>query len=439
MSEIEKIIDDQALTNELRQMINLRIIDLDKNYTLISGITQNSILSFFLFNIYMTPFDNFICDLKKKFAKEEFKVNNFEYKKRTNFELKKSKGFDFKKRIKLLKIKRDKMIAEGILPYREISEFIKIYYVRYVDNILFGFNSSKEVAKKVIFESEVFIKASLHFSHFSIKLTHAKSGFVKFLGFRLSVFDGNFYTKGCQLTNFQKVKTNLKRKKIVESEKYFKLVKCLFLKMQRQLINSIRLESQTLIKESQIRKVYDNRVKCKVFSFLKASLFKMEAEFILTQVKSNIFKKDENMKCGPHIIFAKQNKNSFLKNITQKWIVTAQKLAIKADADEIDCLVGKYFSSNFVKIRKEYLQELEKISLIKLSDKIEYNAFENEKIWGRRKQILKKSIFGHSVRIIFPVEEIRKKLRSLGVLHKIVTKPIGLLKLTLMSVYEIIN
>lgn len=111
----------------------------------------------------------------------------------------------------------------------------------------------------------------------------------------------------------------------------------------------------------------------------------------------------------------------------------------KADADEIDRAVGQYLSPNFVKIRKEYLQELEKIFSKEFSEKVMTNVLENAKTCQKKRQNFKKVVSGCSIRITFSVEEIRKKLRSLGVLNKIVTKPVGLLKLTSMSVHGIIN
>ena len=346
---------------------------------------------------------------------------------------------DVRERTKLLKIERDKAIVEGIFPYKKISEPIKIYYLRYADDILFGFNSSKEVAKKVMFESESFIKSDLHLSHFSLKLIHAKSDSIKFLGFRISVFDGNFYTKARQITSFQKVKASLKRKRIAESEKYFKLVECITSKMHRQLINSVRLEGQTLLKKFQIKEVNNSRIKRKVLTALKASLSDMEAKFALTDIKIDISSKDVGLKTSPHMILAEQKKDAFFKSITQKWIVKAQELVTKVDANEIDRAVGRYLSPNFVKARKEYLQELEKISSKESSEKVITNALENAKTWKKKRQFLKKGVSGCSIRIMFPVEEIRKKLRSFGVLNKILTRPVGLLKLTSMPVYEIIN
>jgi hypothetical protein len=52
--------------------------------------------------------------------------------------------------------------------------------------------------------------------------------------------------------------------------------------------------------------------------------------------------------------------------------------------------------------------------------------------------MIKKSIFDFFPRIMFPVEEIKKKFRSLGIFNKVVSKPVGLLKLTLMPTHEII-
>ena len=439
INEIEKTIDDPILINELWKMINFKVIDLNSKYRLSSGISQDSILSSFLFNIYMTSFDNFISDLIKKINIESSNSNNLEYKKQINLGLKTYKDLNFRKKTKLLKIERDKNIAKEIFLRKGISESTKIYYLRYADDILFGFNSSKEVAKQVIFESESFIKSDLYLSHFSIKLIHAKSDSVKFLGFRLNLFDGNFYFKTRQIISLQKVKASLKRKRIAESEKYFKLVQCITSKMYRQLINSVQLESQTLVKKFQIKELNNNKIKRKVLIALKASLSAMETEFALTNVKSNILKKSGSLKTNPHIILVEQKKNIFLKHILLKWIEKAQELVIKVDNDEIDCAVSQYLSPNFVKIRKEYFRELDKIYLKEFSKKVILNTHKNVSICHKPFSFLKKVAFDYFIRITFPVKEIRKKLRFLGVLNKIVTRPVGLLKLISMPIHEIIN
>jgi hypothetical protein len=152
---------------------------------------------------------------------------------------------------------------------------------------------------------------------------------------------------------------------------------------------------------------------------LKASLSDMEAKFSLINVKSDILKKNGGLKISPYMLLVEQQKNAFLKCIMQEWIVKAKELVTKADADEIDRVIGQYLSPNFVKVRKEYLQELEKISSKKFSERVITNVFENVKTWQKKKQILKKHVFGYFIRITFPVEEIRKKLRSFGVLNKV--------------------
>lgn len=165
----------------------------------------------------------------------------------------------------------------------------------------------------------------------------------------------------------------------------------------------------------------------------------METKFALAQFKTDNIKKDKSLKISSHFIFAEKKKNSFFKHILQKWITLAQELALKAEVDEINHVLGKHLSPSFVKIRKKYIQELEKICSREFNDKVVSNVFENAKIWQKKRFIIKKSSFNYFLRIIFPLEEIKKKFRSFGVLNKIVSRPVGLLKLTLMSVYEIIN
>jgi hypothetical protein len=62
-------------------MISFKIIDLNRDFKLSFGTSQGNILSSFLFNIYMTAFDNFVSDLIKKFDKEGFKIANPKFKK----------------------------------------------------------------------------------------------------------------------------------------------------------------------------------------------------------------------------------------------------------------------------------------------------------------------------------------------------------------------
>lgn len=64
INEISKTIDDPKIIRELWKMLNLKSVNLKVSATTWEEKTlPGNVLSPFLFNVYMTPLDNFICDL----------------------------------------------------------------------------------------------------------------------------------------------------------------------------------------------------------------------------------------------------------------------------------------------------------------------------------------------------------------------------------------
>jgi Reverse transcriptase (RNA-dependent DNA polymerase) len=80
INEIEKKIDDPILINELRKMIKVKIINLkDISASPSVGTLQGNILTPFLFNIYVSPLDYYIDELKVKYNKQGMNLPNPEY------------------------------------------------------------------------------------------------------------------------------------------------------------------------------------------------------------------------------------------------------------------------------------------------------------------------------------------------------------------------
>mgnify|MGYP006313203985 CR=1 FL=1 len=82
--------------------------------------------------------------------------------------------------------------------------------------------------------------------------------------------------------------------------------------MYHHFIKSVQLKNQTLIKKSQIEKVINAKIKWRILSALKASLYYIETEFALTDVKYDTLKKNEIL-INPYTILAEQKKNAFFK------------------------------------------------------------------------------------------------------------------------------
>lgn len=69
--------------------------------------------------------------------------------------------YDFRYRIKIAKLIRNKAKKNGITRHTFIEKRIKIYYVRFADNFLLGFEADKKITKKFTNKIVKFIKSDL--------------------------------------------------------------------------------------------------------------------------------------------------------------------------------------------------------------------------------------------------------------------------------------
>lgn len=439
ITEIEKKIDDFKLTNELCKMLKIKIIHF-KNINVDSSaeMLQGNILSFFLFNIYLSSLDRYICVLKKNFDWESIftqnpKVYKFIFTGKKNF-----KNVEFWEFIKKIKFKWNKNTKVGISPIITRDQSIQIHYVRYADNILFGFNMSKILAKKIIENICMFIKFELHLNCYYLndksKLVHSVSELITFLGFKVGCYSTKYNRKSKHLTWFYKLMANIWRKKMVESEKYFKMQEFILSKASWEILHSISKTGQILIKKSCVKSVYDHQIKIKVIKALKNSLTSIETEIIVTPLVSYIFKKSKKNQMTPFGL-AEQKRLNLLKYMTQKWVQKAQDIANKKDFDELQNLIKNYLSFNFIQARKIYLKELNKFASKNFNEKVIEYIFKKAKV----QSVSKKNSSYRSIKLLFPKKDFVKKFRALGILHKIKTRPVGVRFLVSFKDHDIVN
>jgi len=444
IKEITKKIDDPKLINEFRKMLNSKIINFE-NITADPklGVSQGSVLSPFLFNIYLSPLDNYINELQVDFNRKGTYIDNPEFRKLTRTDQKKFKGLNFRELMKKVKFERDKAIEAGINPKINVERSIKICYVRYADDMLFGFTMDKSLAKKLIEDIRTFIKSDLHLNCHSSstksKLVHSVSELTTFLGFQIGCYPTKHNRKSEHLTRFYKLIANVRRKKVVESEKYFKMQEFILSKAHREIVHSVSKTGQTLVKKSRIKSVYDHRVKIQVIKALKNSLVDMETEVLATPLISHTSKKDKKNPDTPFGL-AEQKRLNLLKYATQRWIQKAQDLAKMEDFNELQALTNEYLSPNFVKARNIYLKELSEITSRDFSEKVIEHALKKAKSHQAKVRLVSKIDPNYrSIRILFPKDKFVKKLRSIGVLHKIKTKPVGVGFLAPLKDHDIIS
>ena len=310
ITEIYKIIEDLRLINELKRIINF-------------DISKSNLLSPFFLNIYLSSLDFYIENLQFNYNIESSITQNFKFFKHINNNQTKIDNFSCSRE----QIKKDKFISEKVgLPvtgYKSIS----IYYIRYADDMLFGFNMNKLLVKKIFNNISFFIKSYLYFDWQSnvknSKLIHGISNLISFLGFKIGINSINRNFKSKHLTRFYKLKANLKRKRVIESERYFKMQEHIISKISRSFLQSISSEGQTLMKQFIIKKIYTHKVQIKVLHALKKSLFKLETEILNIPIVSHISRiSNKNLDTPFHL--AEQKRLNLLKSTTNRWIQLAQ-------------------------------------------------------------------------------------------------------------------
>jgi hypothetical protein len=212
---------DHRIWNEINKIINAKII----SFMSISscndlGISQNSVLSPFLFNIYMTILDKFVESLQLKY-------NNSTFFSATPFIIQN----DYKQLMKKFKTKRGlaNIIFQTGSPKlvlalfkKEKSAFYKKYsssfgettslrqikYIRYADDFLISISGSRKFALNIASLIKNFIKSNLHFVIHEVTLTNTKAEPVQFLGFNIYLS----VTKNQAKIKYNKIKSTHKYK-----------------------------------------------------------------------------------------------------------------------------------------------------------------------------------------------------------------------------------
>ena len=123
ISEIEKMIYDPRLIDELRKMICFKVI---KNKFGLR-FSQDNILFFFLFNIYLSSLDFYVESLKFKYDKENFLVVNSEYRKRIRVDQKKFVDLNYREKAKWVKFNSDKVVVNDINSRASVRVYLELY------------------------------------------------------------------------------------------------------------------------------------------------------------------------------------------------------------------------------------------------------------------------------------------------------------------------
>lgn len=183
-----------------------------------------------------------------------------------------------------------KAYVENIESVSDLRDHCSVYCVRYNNDFLLGLRVDKRTAKTIINEIQVFVKSDIHIECRDPSFKSGSSELFRFLGFNIGGCSSRFNKKSQHLIRLNKIRTSLQRKKIAESEKYFRLVEQMSSKMHRRILNSVSNTGQIVFKQLQHKNWNNRSVTLKVLNALKLSLHQMESEVSMLPTTPNISK-----------------------------------------------------------------------------------------------------------------------------------------------------
>jgi hypothetical protein len=141
-------------------------------------------------------------------------------------------------------------------------DFIRVRYVRYVDDFLLGIAGSKELVIKIRNRIVTFVKSDLKLNLTGGEITHIGAGKVKFLGMIISAVPFSKFPKrfGKRLEKVKRVKNRIKIQKEIRKERELKVVRKVLrkaLKGKSKTVNKAEIERSVSALRKQIHLDHD--------------------------------------------------------------------------------------------------------------------------------------------------------------------------------------
>ena len=223
-----------------------------------TGVSQGSLLSPILLNIYLHKLDLEVAKIieeyqkgkKRRIVKDVLNAERLVYR---------------KKYFKMLSPERQAaLMSKHRAERRKIGvtmtdwndpNFIRVRYVRYVDDFLLGIAGSKEVVSKIRDRIVTFVKSDLKLNLTGGEITHIGAGKVKFLGMIISAVPFSKFPRrfGKRLEKIKRVKNMIKLQKKLREERELIVIRTILRKALKKESKSIN-KSEIIHMVSALRK-----------------------------------------------------------------------------------------------------------------------------------------------------------------------------------------
>lgn len=189
MGILSRQIEDGRLLELIKRWLKAGYIEDWQYHKTYSGTPQGGVLSPLMSNIYLTELDEFIeTELLPVWNKGKRRETNKAYS-NIQIQIQQARRADDDERVKEL-IKQRRTI-----PSIDTQDpgFRRMSYVRYADDFLISFTGSKTEAKEILAKVEAYLNSELGFNtnESKSKITHARSGQARFLGYGISILHCN--------------------------------------------------------------------------------------------------------------------------------------------------------------------------------------------------------------------------------------------------------
>ena len=184
-------IADTRFFNLIHQMFNMEILNLHLGgQDGPEGLPQGSVLSPLLMNVYLDKLDRFVENLKKDMDCGVSQRTNPAYTAAIYITRKEKRSLS-KEQIRRLRAQRVNKARKKGIPYKDPKDpnFVRVCYVRFADDFLFGICGPKILALRVRDKIVAFLFQSLHLKISEDKsiTSHTMTKSANFLGMRLKM------------------------------------------------------------------------------------------------------------------------------------------------------------------------------------------------------------------------------------------------------------